>query len=237
MARKGELGIMEKDTAYQISAANVRFGPGVTREVGMDLRDLGARRTLVLIDPALRAMSVAEAVFEALRAAQIAFEVFDRIAVEPTDRSFQEAIAAATADSFDSFVAVGGGSTLDTAKAANLYATYPADFLDYVNAPIGRGLPVPGPLKPLIAVPTTAGTGSETTGVTIFDFVRMHAKTGIASRRLKPTIGLLDPENTRTMPSQVAAATGLDVLSHAIESYTAMPYSGRPLPDRPLVRP
>ena len=108
----------------------------------------------------------------------------------------------------------------------NLYTTYPpADFLDYVNPPIGKGLPVPGPLKPLIAIPTTAGTGSETTGVSIFDLSRLHAKTGIASRRLKPTLGLLDPENTRTMPPQVAASTGLDILSHAIESFTAMPFS------------
>ena len=120
----------------------------------------------------------------------------------------------------------------------NLYVTYPpADFLDYVNPPIGKGLPVPGPLKPLIAIPTTAGTGSETTGVTIFDFKKMHAKTGIASRRLKPTLGLLDPENTRTMPASVAASSGLDILSHAVESFTALPFTGRPLPARPLLRP
>ena len=120
----------------------------------------------------------------------------------------------------------------------NLYTTYPpADFLDYVNPPIGKGLPVPGPLKTLIAIPTTAGTGSETTGVSIFDYSRLHAKTGIASRRLKPTLGLLDPENTRTMPPEVAASTGLDILSHAIESYTAMPFTDRPRPDRPSLRP
>jgi hydroxyacid-oxoacid transhydrogenase len=119
-----------------------------------------------------------------------------------------------------------------------LYTTYPPDnFLDYVNPPIGKGVPVPGPLKPLIAIPTTAGTGSETTGVTIFDLSKMHAKTGIASRRLKPTLGLLDPQNTRTMPSQVAASSGLDILSHAIESFTALPFSERALPDRPLLRP
>ena len=138
---------------------------------------------------------------------------------------------------FDAFLAVGGGSAIDTAKAANLYSTWPADFFDYVNAPIGRGLPVPGPLKPLIAIPTTAGTGSETTGVAIFDLQRMHAKTGIASRRLKPTLGYLDPENTRTLPPEVAASTGLDILSHAVESFTAAPYTSRPHQGRPALRP
>jgi hydroxyacid-oxoacid transhydrogenase len=120
----------------------------------------------------------------------------------------------------------------------NLYTTYPpADFLDYVNPPVGKGLPVPGPVKPLMAIPTTAGTGSETTGVSIFDVTKLHAKTGISSRRLKPVLGLLDPENTRTMPPEVAASSGLDILSHAIESFTALPYTGRARPDRPALRP
>ena len=113
----------------------------------------------------------------------------------------------------------------------------PEDFLDYVNPPIGKGLAVPGPLKPLMAIPTTAGTGSETTGVSVFDVTRLHAKTGISSRRLKPTLGYLDPDNTRTMPPPVAASSGLDILSHAVESYTALPFTERPRPDRPSQRP
>jgi len=147
------------DTAFQFSAANIRFGTGITREVGDDLVDLAARRTMVVIDPVLRDSPTGETVLASLKAAHIDFAVFDDVVVEPTDASFQEAAAAARGGNFDSFVAVGGGSTIDTAKAANLYSTHAADFFDFVNAPIGRGLPVPSPLKPLIAIPTTAGTG------------------------------------------------------------------------------
>src|SRR4029434_7575066 len=113
----------------------------------------------------------------------------------------------------------------------------PADFLDYVNPPVGAGLPVPGPLQPLMAVPTTAGTGSETTGVAIFDLKRLGAKTGIAHRRLKPTLGYLDPEHTRSLPHALAASSGLDVLSHALESFTAIPYTARQHPGHPRLRP
>jgi hydroxyacid-oxoacid transhydrogenase len=216
----------------------VRFGAGVTREVGMDLVDLGVRRALVVTDPNVTRLAPVRTVLTALDASGIEAVLYDGVRVEPTDESFRDAIHFAETHPVDGIVAVGGGSVIDTAKAVNLYTTYPpADFLDYVNAPIGKGMPVPGPLKPLIAIPTTAGTGSETTGVSIFDLTEMHAKTGIASRRLKPTLGVLDPDNTQTMPPQVAASTGLDILSHAIESFTATPYTARPLPERPALRP
>ena len=228
---------MTHDYAFEMATAAVRFGFGVTREVGAELADQGKQHALVFTDANLRSLPPVATVLESLEEHKIRFSIFDRVRVEPTDESFCEAVSAAQADDFDCFIAVGGGSTIDTAKAANLYSCYPADFLDYVNPPIGKGKPVPGPLKTLIAIPTTAGTGSETTGVTIFDFVRMHAKTGIAHRRLKPTLGLLDPENTRTLPPAVAASTGLDVLSHAVESYTTLPFDARPLPARPILRP
>lgn len=229
---------MPNEIAFELATSNIRFGAGVTREVGLDLAELGARRVMVLTDPVVAKLAPVATALESLERAGADYVLFDRVRTEPTLESFQEAIAFARAGNFDAYLAVGGGSTIDTAKAANLYTTYPPeDFFDYVNPPIGKGKPVPGPLKPLIAAPTTAGTGSETTGVAIFDHVAMHAKTGIAHRRLKPTLGILDPENTRTMPPQVAASTGLDVLSHAIESYTAIPYYLRPLPERPSLRP
>src|SRR5262249_15600293 len=160
-----------------------RFGAGVTREVGMDLADGTTGNVLVITDSKLRRMKPVETVLESLEENQISYAVYDRVRIEPSDESFLDAIDFARGVEYDAIVAVGGGSTIDTAKAVNLYTTYPPnDFLDYVNPPIGKGLPVPGPLKRLIAIPTTAGTGSETTGVSIFDLSRMHAKTGIASR-------------------------------------------------------
>ena len=229
---------MEYDYGFEMATSNIRYGKGTTRELGMDLADMDIKRVMVLTDPNLSKMSPVETVLESLSDQNVEYTLFDRVRVEPTDTSLKEAIEFAKAEKFDGFVAVGGGSAMDTAKVANLYSTYPPDdFLDYVNQPTGKGIPVPGNLKPLFAVPTTAGTGSETTGVAIFDFEEMHAKTGIAHRRLKPTLGIVDPENTRTMPPMLAASTGLDVLTHAIESYTAMPFDKRPRPERPLLRP
>ena len=228
---------MALEYAFELASSSIRCGRGVTREVGMDLAEMKAQRVMVLTDPRVARLRPVATVVESLRDNRIVFELFDRVRVEPTDVSFREAIDFAAQGGFDAFVAVGGGSTMDTAKAANLYSTHPADFLDYVNAPIGKGKPVPGPLKPLIAVPTTAGTGSETTGVAIFDHTPLHAKTGIAHRRLKPLLGILDPDNTRSMPPQVAVTSGFDVLSHAIESFTALPFHRRPRPERPVLRP
>ncbi len=224
------------DTAFQIMASNCRFGSGITHEVGMDLVDLGAKRVCLIIDPVLRSLPTGATVLQSLEDAKLSFAIFDEIEVEPTDVSFLAAARFATEGQFDAFLAVGGGSTIDTAKAANLYSTYPSDFLDYVNPSIGKQKPVPGPLKHLIAVPTTAGTGSETTGVAIFDYTPLKVKTGVASKYLRPTLGIIDWDNTRTQPAAVAASAGLDVLSHALESYTALPYGQRPRPSRPSER-
>ncbi len=223
--------------AFEMAASGIRFGSGATSEVGADMADLGLRNVLVFTDRGLRELQPVLTVLESLKANGILYSLFDGVRIEPSDESIQKAIRATAEDDFDAFIAVGGGSTIDTAKAANLYSCYPAEFLDYVNPPIGKGKPVPGPLKPLIAIPTTAGTGSETTGVAIFDYKPLHAKTGIAHRRLKPTLGIVDPENTRSMPPEVAASSGLDVLSHAIESFTAIPFGARPRPERPILRP
>lgn len=225
------------DTAFSLDASAITYGPGCLAEAGDHARALGIRRIALMTDKGLRALEHVAVVERSLAAAGVDVAVYDEVRVEPTDESFGAATAFALAGRFDGFISVGGGSVIDTCKAANLYATYPAEFLTYVNAPIGGGQPVPGPLKPHIACPTTSGTGSECTGIAIFDLLAMKAKTGIVSRRLRPTLALIDPEVTRTLPRNVVAASGFDVLSHALESYTALPYSMRKAPARPSERP
>jgi hydroxyacid-oxoacid transhydrogenase len=228
---------MNFETAFSMDTSSIKFGPGVTREVGWDMQEQKATRVMLVTDPNLTASEPVSVALESLNDYGIDAVLFDQASVEPTDISFKEAIKFAEEGKFDGFVAVGGGSSMDTAKAANLYSTYPADFMEYVNPPVGKGTPVPGPLKPLVAVPTTAGTGSETTGVAIFDYLEMHAKTGIAHRALRPVKGIVDPDNTRSLPKMVAACTGLDQLTHALESITALPYYQRPAPESPKMRP
>lgn len=228
---------MSYETVITVSASNIKFGSGATREVGYEMARLGAQRVMVVTDPKIAQLAPAAVTLDSLRAAGIDAVLFDRVAIEPTDASFGEAIAFAREGKFDGFVGVGGGSSIDTAKAANLYTTYPADLLAYVNAPVGEGRTVPGPLKPLIGIPTTAGTGSETTGTAIFDYVARHVKTGISSARLRPVLGIIDPDNTRTLPRMVGVSTGWDVLTHAIESITAIPYDKRQAVENPGLRP
>jgi alcohol dehydrogenase class IV len=225
------------EEAFAVDSNAVTFGPGVLAECGPTLAALGCKRVALFTDARVAALPHVATARASLATAAIDAVVFDEVRIEPTDRSMLHAASFARDGRFDGYLSVGGGSVIDTCKAAALYATWPADFFDYVNAPIGAGRAVPGPLPPHVACPTTAGTGSECTGIAIFDAVELGAKTGIASRRLRPTHALVDPTCTETLPASVVAAAGFDVLSHAVESYTARPFSRRVRPTAPSARP
>jgi hydroxyacid-oxoacid transhydrogenase len=225
------------DGAFTVDASRVTFGRGCLAEVGDRASALGLRRVALFSDAAVAKLPIFAKAHDSLLAAGLDVITYTDVHVEPTDASFLDGARFAQELNPDGYVSLGGGSVIDTCKAANLYATYPADFLTYVNKPIGEGKPVPGPLRPHIACPTTAGTGSEVTGITIFDLLSLKAKTGIASHALRPTEALVDPDCTASLPREVVASAGLDVLSHALESYTARPYALRPAPERPSLRP
>ena len=222
---------------FAVDPSAIRFGQGALAEIGHDARELGLARVALFTDRGVAGLEAVATVSSALRAVDVDVTIYDEVRVEPTDQSFKQATRFAAEGRFDGFVSVGGGSVIDTCKAANLYSSHPAEFLTYVNAPIGDGQAVPGALKPHIACPTTSGTGSECTGMAIFDLLERHVKTGIASRALRPTLALIDPDVTATLPANVVAASGFDVLSHALESFTARPYTQRTAPQSPALRP
>lgn len=216
------------DAVFTINIPDVKFGMGATRDVGYEAKRLGVRHALIVIDPKLQESEVARQVQESLESEDIEVQTLALVRIEPEDTAVLEAFRAIQGKAIDGFVSVGGGSTIDTAKILNLLHTHSGHLLDYVNKPIGKGINPPGRLKPHVAVPTTAGTGSESTSVAIMDISEIKVKSGISHRYLRPDVAIVDPLNTITLPPMVTASSGLDVLNHAIESFTTHPYTARP---------
>jgi alcohol dehydrogenase class IV len=216
---------MTPETVFTYGAPALKFGAGAADEIGFDLQQYDVRRVLVVTDPGVAATGHPDRVAEQVRGFGIETVVTDLAQVEPTDESLQAAIAFARDHGpWDAFVAVGGGSAIDTAKAVNLLTTNPGELMDYINLPVGKGAAPTKPLKPLVAVPTTTGTGSESTTICVLDVLAQKVKTGISHARLRPTLAVVDPRLTVTQPAGVTAAAGMDILCHALESYTARPF-------------
>jgi alcohol dehydrogenase class IV len=229
--------VSARESVFTVAGTPLVFGPGAALETGWHLRRAGVRRALVVTDPHLAAIGLIDPVVASIRAAGVEAEVFAGSGVEPSEATVAEAVAVAREGGFDGFVGLGGGSSIDTAKIAALLATHPGGIYDYLNAPVGKGTPVPGPLLPLFGVPTTGGTGAEATTVAIIDLPAQHVKSGISHAHLRPLLGIVDPDLTLTTPPAVTASVGLDVLCHAIESYTAVAYDARPRAATPDERP
>ncbi|KAH8918672.1 alcohol dehydrogenase [Atractiella rhizophila] len=243
--REGSTKEAAKEYAFEVSASNLRFGDGVSQEAGWDFRNLGSKQVAVFTDTTVsRVVPGFKLALESLDKQGISYKVYDQVKVEPSLESWTRAIDWVRGERVDAFLAIGGGSVMDTCKVANLFSVYPEPefgLLDFVNRPVGKGRVIDRKLRPLIAIPTTAGTGSETTGTAIYDHTPLNAKTGIASRAMRPLLGIVDPLNLTTCPKEVQISAGLDVLFHSLESYTTVPYTerkgGRAASGNPAERP
>jgi hydroxyacid-oxoacid transhydrogenase len=214
------------ETVFTYAAPALKFGIGASAEVGHDLAAYGARRVLLVTDPGVAATGHPARIAEQVAGRGLEVTTYDGVHVEPTDESLRAAVEfARDAGPFGAILAVGGGSSIDTAKAVNLMTTNPGELMDYVNAPVGRAQAPSKPLLPLVAVPTTTGTGAESTTICVLDVLSLHVKTGISHPALRPTLAVVDPDLTLTQPSSVTAAAGMDILCHALESWTARWYA------------
>lgn len=225
------------ESVFTLEATQLKFGAGAAEELGWELRRFGPKSVVLVADPALHAYGLIERIEAIIAAAGVASFRFEDIRVEPTIGSLQKAVEFCAAHPADGFVALGGGSTIDTAKVSNLISVHGGAIMDYVNPPIGGGRKPASALKPLICLPTTSGSGSEATTVAILDIPELHVKTGISHRYMRPSLAIVDPELARSTPGGVTASAGLDVLCHAIESYVSKPYNERPKPASPDDRP
>jgi hydroxyacid-oxoacid transhydrogenase len=225
------------ETVFTWGAPPLVFGRGAFEELGHHAAALALRHVAVVSDPTLADLGLPDRASRLLDAAGIASSAYTGVHIEPTDGSLRDAGAWARAERADGYLAIGGGSVIDTAKAMNLLATNDGELADYLNRPIGAGRAPTRPLEPLIAVPTTAGTGAESTPVCIVGIHALRVKTGISHPALRPRLAVVDPLLTMSLPRGVTVASGMDVLCHALESYTARPYDQRPGARDPASRP
>ena len=204
------------------SAGNLLFGRHAVRELSGILDRLGAKRVFVVTDKILAGVGIVDQVKEA---AGRPVEVFDGGEPEPSLGMIQNGIAAAKAFRPDTIIGLGGGSNMDAAKLAAVVLGHGGDVRDYVGEN-----KVPGPVLPLVCIPTTAGTGSEVSAAAVFTNTDIQLKVSVLSYYLRPAAALVDPLLTVTCPPKVTADSGIDALTHAIEGYTAVDNATYPLP-------
>ena len=229
--------MVHHETIFGLESTQLKFGRNSLNELGWELNKYNSSKILLVVDPVLHDFDVTQKILDQIKLSGADVITFDNISVEPTLKSFEVASQFALENSFDLIVAAGGGSTIDTAKVINLIKVCGGTVMDYVNVPIGKGKKPTSQLLPLIAIPTTSGSGSEATTVAVLDIPELKLKTGISHRFLRPTLALVDSELSKTTPSGVTASAGLDVICHAIESFISKPYSKRKKPNSPDERP
>jgi alcohol dehydrogenase class IV len=207
------------------SAGQLVFGRNAAARLGEIAGRLGARRALVVTDPILLKAGMLEAIHAPLSEAGVAVEVFAGGEPEPSLRAAAAAFAAAREFRPDAVIGLGGGSNMDLAKITAVLLAHGGKALDYAGDD-----KIPGPIKPLLCVPTTAGTGSEVSAATVLTDTDNQMKVGILSNYLRPAAAVVDPLLTLSCPPKVTADSGIDALTHAIEAYTAVDNADFPLP-------
>jgi alcohol dehydrogenase class IV len=207
------------------TATQLLFGRAAVAQIGFEAKRIGVGRLLVVTDRALVGAGIVRAVTRPLEAAGIALEVFDGGEPEPSIELAESLLETARRFKPDGVLGLGGGSNMDLAKIVAACLTHGGGPRDYTGED-----KLPGPVLPLLCVPTTAGTGSEVSAASVLTDKANHVKVGMLSNYLRPRLALVDPELTLTCPRKVTADSGIDALTHAIEAYTAVDNAEFPLP-------
>lgn len=222
---------------FTVAMPKLTFGAGALSELGGRLRMRNFKHVALFTDPWLATSEHLTRARTSLTEAGLSFDEYSDVKIEPVDVDCLEAARFYSESNAEAVVAIGGGSVIDTAKAAVIYATYPAEFCDYLGPPAGAGRAIPGPLPGIFACPTTGGTGSEATAVAVIKVQALDTKFVLQSPWMLPIEAIVDPLCATTLPAQVVACGGFDLMSHALECYTARAYSSWETVEDPAKRP
>ena len=222
--------------SFTVAMPRLTVGRGTLSEVGVRAARLGMKRVAVFTDPNLAPGRLVNIVTTSLASAGIDVAVFSEIRVEPDDDSVERGANFLRGSKFDGMVSVGGGSVIDTAKAAMVLLCHGGNIIDYFAPPVGKGAPIPGPVLPHIACATTSGTGSECTSISVLRVNELNTKFVVASPYLLPDVAIVDPQCCDSLPANVVASTGFDLCCHALECYTARAYTQHNKVDSPDAR-
>lgn len=196
------------------TAKKILFGRGALKQLGKEARGIGAEKTAIITDQGVRKAGIVDKVTEVLDEENIEYGIWDEVEPEPALEVGEAAIRFVREEKYDSVIGLGGGSSLDTAKAATASITNPGTLKDWVKVPFQKQP------APFILIPTTAGTGSEVSNVAIF--ATPEVKYALYSPLMYPDVAMVDPELTLTLPPPLTARTGIDALCHAIEAYVSL---------------
>jgi alcohol dehydrogenase class IV len=212
--------------SFTVAMPKLTFGRGTLTEVGARAEALRIKKVALFTDAFLESGPLVATVLDSLKRASISAEIYSDVRIEPDDDTVMQAAKFLRESGADGVVSVGGGSVIDTAKAALLIAAHGGDIGEYFAPPVGEGKAIPGPVLPHIACSTTSGTGSECTSISVIRVNELDTKFVIANPHLLPDVAIVDPQCCDSLPGNVVASTGFDLLSHALECYTARAYTG-----------
>lgn len=235
---KEDVGMCEFDNIWEFTmASRIKFGIGVSKEVGFEARKIGGRKVILITDKVITKLGLANTVINSLADAGFEISVYDQVDPDPTTETYNKCIDFAKQDTYDMVIGLGGGSSIDVAKIIGIILKHGGTLMDYIDSPIGKGKAIPEAGNPVIAIPTTAGTGSETTRIASVSITQNNLKVSISSTYLYPNLAIVDPLMSLTLPPEMTALSGMDALCHAIEAYVTPAYDQKLKSEDPKKRP
>ena len=228
--------MFNSDSVWEFKISDrIKFGANAVKELGSDIKNFSGEKVVIFTDQGIKKAGILDYVKDIIK--DFDFAVFDDVEADPSLNTFKKAVAFSRENGGEIIIGLGGGSSIDVAKVVSIIAKYGGNVEDYIAPPIGKGKPIIGSGYPMIAIPTTSGTGSEVSPAAVLTLTDRDLKVGISSQMQRPNLAIVDPLLTVSVPPKVTASTGIDALCHAIESYTTKKYWHKSKPEDPKDRP